>query len=197
MKNKLASLAMIFGRLPTNAPEHEKIKSVLNRLQVEAQNIAKIIAEPDPMKSAAAITLVLNAEKARLRELAAKSRADIASVLTVNAANVLATQTKNSKLIADEYAAEIRQVFRGLDNGEKAAFIEYAATTNDGPTLAAILLPPAVLTGMTPELQADYKQYYFDKASPLARGQQAAFDETQAVCSGVLQICEQIAQPQA
>jgi hypothetical protein len=197
MKNKLASLAMIVGRLPANAPEHEKIKSVLNRLHTEAQNIAKIVAEPDPMKSAAAITLVLNAEKARLRELAAKSRADIASVLTVNAANVQATQTKNSKLIPNEYASEIRSVFRALDNGEKAVFIEYAATTNDGPTLAAILQAPAVLTGLSPQLQADYKQYYFDLASPLAKGQQAAFDETQAVCSGVLQLCDQIAQPVA
>lgn len=66
------------------------------------------------------------------------------------------------KLKPDAYAAEIRAAIRAMPQAERVAAMKQLALDNNGPALAAITEAPAILSGVTPLLQEQYRSYIYN-----------------------------------
>lgn len=194
---QLRSIRALIQRIPSDAPASAKAMTILTKLEKEVIGITSLASKPDSMKSDAANTMILNAEKARLRELAASSRSELAAAISSARATVDTSRGEAGNLTQGEYAAEIRSVFRGLSAAEKAQFIVDATKARDGQSIAAIVEAPAVLTGLTTEQVAGYREHYLDSVAPSSRHERNANDDLQAVCDTAMDVFDEVAQPSA
>jgi hypothetical protein len=190
--HQLQALRALVGRITSNDPTTEKIKSILSRIEKEASGLADLIEKPDTMKSAVANELLTNAEKARLRTLAADSQGKLNNIIATHRAALDAARVQKAKLVPDGFASEIRSVFRSLDTAGKHALLGEAIKTGQAATVAAIVTAPTVLSGLTAQQSAQYREAFLDSVAP---NNDAEAGEMQTVCDTALQIVESIARP--
>ena len=68
----------------------------------------------------------------------------------------------------DKYANAILGTFQGMNPGERSAAIDQMIEGQDGPTLAALLEAPLIVTGFTAEQRDGLKLRLFSKVNPAA-----------------------------
>lgn len=190
--HQLRALRALLEKLEGNDSTTEKIRSIIVRIEKEASSLFEIVSHPDPMKSAVAIDLLINQEKARLRDLVAKSRGELHSIIGgFRAANDAARLAK-ANLVPDQFASEIRTVFRSLDYTGQMKFMAEAIQAGDASIVAAIVTVPAVLTGL-PAAQIDqYRESFLNSIAP---NRKSVTDEMQAIADAVCSTAEAAAQP--
>ena len=104
-----------------------------------------------------------------------------------------AARLAKAQLKPDQFAEEIRSVFRNLSIADKNAFMAEALQTKDNATVAALVTVPAVISGMPAEQAAGYKEAYL-RAVAGESGEPIAL-ELEAVCNTFLSVAESLAMP--
>lgn len=192
---QLHSIRALIERVPGDSPASAKVTAILTTLEKEAIGIANLAKTEDPMASAAANTMIMNQQKDRLRDLAAKARGELSVIILAAKSSFDAARVQKGRLEPDAFAAEIRSVFRGLSSTEKAQFILSATKALDGHAIAAIVTAPAVLTGLTAEQIAGYREHFLDAISPGSKAERDTAAELQNVCEITMGVIDQIGAP--
>lgn len=176
----LTVLRALSGRFPSDTTISDRVKAVLNRIEKEASGLLEYMEHPNPDLSSEAVTRVVNAEKSKLRDLIAASRNEVNPMIAKWQNEQTAARVKKAALVPDEYAAEIRQTFRLMPYPAQLAFVADATSRLDGPTIAAIITAPPVLSGLTPEQVERFREAFLDRTSkssaPLAEEMQSCTD---------------------
>lgn len=194
--HQLLALRAIAARVPgggdSDSPTAEKVRAILTHIEKEASAVLELMEHPDPMKSSVAIDLLINQEKARLRDLIARSRGELNGLVSGFRDSREAARRTKANLVPDSFAAESRSVFRQLDTESKHAFMATAIKAGDSATVAAIVTVPAILSGLSATQQADYREAFLDTVAPSSAG---IADEMQAAVDTALRVAESFAQP--
>ncbi len=74
--------------------------------------------------------------------------------------------SKRLGLKEDNYASEVRSALRGMDDKTKAAKINELINNGDGAAVAAITKAPAVLTGISQDMQNKYLEVFTNRHAP-------------------------------
>ena len=144
------------------------------------------------MKSQLAVDLLVNAEKARLRDVVAKSRGELTAIVGVARAAQEAKRLEKAKLVPGPFAAEIRSVVRNLELPAKLLYLANAIKAKDSAAVAAIVDAPPILSGLSAQQLADFRADFLDTMAPGRRDEAA---EMQSICDAVLRTTEEAAQP--
>ena len=191
----LTVLRASIARLPkdTDCPASARIRQILNRLEGEASAIYELATKPDPLRSAAATAMVINNEKSKLRALLDSSRATLAGIVAdFRAADAIA-RVKKAHLQMDDYATETRAIWRSFDRINQATYMHAAINAGDSATVAAIVLAPTAVTGLTQAEADEYKEALLDKLAASDCGDVA--DELQAVVDNCMTALVEFATP--
>jgi len=121
---------------------------------------------PSEMKSQIANAMDVTAAADRLRSAIASAKKNCDSIIEKYRADEASAQTQAARLIPNEFAAETRSVFRSLSADEKNRLLGDLIAAQDGPTLAALLDAPPMLSGLSSEQSAQYRQSYLDAVAP-------------------------------
>lgn len=196
-QHQLLALRAIAARVPgggdADSPTAAKVRAILTRLEKEVSGLLDLMEHPDPMKSSVAIDLLINQEKARLRDLSTRSRSELDALVSGFRASQEAARRAKANLVPDQYAAETRAVFRALDTEQKNTFLAMSLKAKDSATVAALLSVPPVLSGLTAQQSTEYREAFLDTvAGPSSAG---IADEMQSAVDTSLQIVEMVARP--
>jgi len=183
----------IIARLNTDSKRGQGIKTILDMIAHEASGLQSLVDNPDMMKSGVAQAMLINQEKARLRDVTNLVRDKLKELVSEYAAEQDAARVSRANLVMTEHAAEIRNVFRALDAAAKSQFLSDAIRTRDAATVAAIVEAPAVLSGISEERVSQYREIYLDSYARIAP--QHAVDEMQSVIDVSLEIADSMAIP--
>lgn len=194
-QQQLVMLRVLITRVPGDNPTSDKIRSGISRLEKEATALYEIVTGPaDPMVSAAAIAMRVDAEKSRLRALAARSRGELDTLVANFRASEEAARRSRASLKADQYAPEIRTAVRAFTNEQRNNFLATLLQSKDSTTAAAILDAPPMLCGMTEQESENFREAFLEKlGGPSAK---AIADEMQSAVDVALQTVEMIARPE-
>lgn len=94
-------------------------------------------------------------------------------------------------LAPNEFASEIRSRFLSLNADKRYKLIDELIEANDGPSLAAVLTAPAMLTGLTQQQQTDFIQALYRRQAPaamVARGSILACAQAAGTAMGAARI---------
>lgn len=176
----LTVLRALIGRFPSDTSITDKVRATLTRVEKEASNLLEIMTHPDPEKSSLAIERAIGDEKGRLRDLIAKSRNEVNPLIANWRASADAERVKKANLIPNEFAGEIRSVFRAMAWPAQLQFMATATDRLDGAAVAAVLNAPPVLSGLTPEQVEQFREAYLNRTSkssaPIADEMQSCVD---------------------
>jgi hypothetical protein len=193
MSNQTNAMKAIIARLNTDSKRGQGIKTILDMIAHEAIGLQTLSDNPDMMKSGVAQAMLINQEKARLRDVTNLAREKLKELVSEYASEQDAARVSRANLVPTEHAAEIRSVFRALDAAAKSQFLSDAIRTRDAATVAAIVAAPAVLTGISAERVSQYREMYLDSYARIAP--QHAVKEMQSVIDVTLGIADSMAIP--
>ena len=191
---QLLSLRALKSRLPDVPGLSDEITPWLNHIEKEASNLLVMMESADPMKSALAHDILVNNEKARIRDLVQKAAATIAPLIATAKEKAASTQLHKAALIPDQHAQEFRGVWRGLSDEQQANLLNTAMKAHDGATVAALTEAPAILSGLTAQRQAQIKEAFLEAVAPSKTDE---LDEVQACTSTFFQSAASLAAPNA
>lgn len=192
--NNLLAIRALVGRVPDVGAISDKVKAGLNAIEREAAGIVELIEHPDEMKSSTAIALLVNAEKATLRALITKTRGELLPAVEAWRTSQNAARLAKANLTPDEFAQELRNVFRQMDDAGRAVYMRDAIEAGDGAKAAAILNAPLELTGLTADELGRYRDRFLSR---VAKGPDADADGMIACIETTLQCADAMAVPAA
>lgn len=164
----LHMLLTLISRLPAKDSGNEA-RIAGGQLELVFEQMSKLSElenNPDPMKSALAISIAVEKQRAILNEVytQAKNRinAEIEKYKLANVNNRLV----QSNLAPNEFAEEIRSVFRSLDLSGKYQYLNDCIESGNGAGIAPLVLGvPTLLSGLSAQEQEKFKDSYLDKWS--------------------------------
>lgn len=163
---KFASIKHFLSRIPEDGQLGAELRELMQRIETDALVVTELREHPDPMRSALAISQDVATAQAKLKVTIEAVRDISRSRITQFRDSVKADQLKLANLVPNEYAAEIRSIYRSLDDAGKAKMLTDAFTQRDGATAAALIGVPAVLTGINPDRAALLRQQFLDLVAP-------------------------------
>ena len=191
-RHQLDALRALLEKIEGNDSKTEKMRSIIGRIEKEATGLFELVSKPDPMKSAVAIDLLINQEKAKLRDVVAQSRVQLTNIVADSRHGREFERMQKADLRPDDFASEIRTAFRSLDATSKLQFMTDAIKARDRATVAAIVMAPPLLSGLPAEQIANYRESYLDAIGP---NQKNEADEMQDLVDAVCNTAEAAAQP--
>jgi hypothetical protein len=165
---------------------------IFAKLEKEATGLSELVANPDPMKSQVANELLVNAEKARLRDLVAEARQKANQLLGDLQNNREAERLQKAKLVPDEFAAEVRSVFRDLNQTEKMRFMSEAIKSGDFAAIAALVTAPPILSGLTAEQSTNFRDSFLERMAPRTA---TVLDDVTDICETSFSTLDRLARP--
>ena len=167
-QNAVLSINAVIGRLPDVGAISDKCRTALGDVADVASGLLELAANIDPMISAVAHSMRVDAEKSRLREKTEKARDTLLPAIEAWRAAQNAARLAKADLKPDEFAQELRAVFRTLDDVGRAVYMQNATDAQDGAAAAAILTAPLTLTGITADELERYRDEFLSRiaASP-------------------------------
>ncbi|CAG9932420.1 hypothetical protein [Candidatus Nitrotoga arctica] len=163
---KFASIKHLITRIPEDGQLGTELRGLMQRIEKDAFVVTELREHPDPMMTALAISQDIATAQDKLKVTIDAVRDLLRSSITQFRENVKAEQLKSANLVPNEYATEIRSIYRCLDDAGKAKMLADAFTQNDGATAAALISVPAVLTGINPDRVAQLRQQFLDLVAP-------------------------------
>jgi len=163
---KFASIKHLISRIPEDGHLGTELRELMQRIEKDAFVVTELREHPDPMRPALAIGQDVATAQEKLKITVDTMRDLLRSSITQFRENVKDEQLKSANLMTNEYAAEIRSIYRSLDDAGKAKMLADAFTQHDGATAAALISVPAVLTGINPDRVALLRQQFLDLVTP-------------------------------
>ena len=188
--HNVAALKQLIERIPEGGTIAGNIKSILGGIANQAESLSALQNKPDLMKSDLANSMALNTAKSQLKATLEQVSPKLNGFISDYRANLNANQYQVAQLIPDQYAAEIRSIFRGLDAKGKNEFMKTAIDSNDRASVAAIVTVPVVASGLTAQTQALYKTAFLDKVAPIDT---SYVDEMQTIVESSLKTAQLMA----
>lgn len=163
---KFASIKHLISRIPEDGQLGTQLREFMQRIEKDAFVVTELREHPDPMKTALAISQDIATAQDKLKVTVDAVRDLLRFSIIQFRENVKAEQLKSANLVPNEYAAEIRSIYRSLDGAGKAKILTDAFTQHDGATAAALIGVPAVLTGIDPDRVVLLRQQFLDLVAP-------------------------------
>ncbi|BBJ22392.1 hypothetical protein [Candidatus Nitrotoga sp. AM1P] len=163
---KFASIKHLISRIPEDGQLGTELRELMQRIEKDAFVVTELREHPDPMKTALAISQDIATAQDKLKVTVDAVRDFLRFSIIEFRENVKAEQLKSANLVPNEYAAEIRSIYRSLDDAGKEKMLTDAFTQRDGATAAALIGVPAVLTGINPDRVALLRQQFLDLVAP-------------------------------
>jgi hypothetical protein len=163
---KFASIKHLISRIPEDGQLGTELRELMQRIEKDAFVVTELREHPDHMKTALAISQDIATAQDKLKVTVDTVRDLLRSSIIQFRESVKAEQLKSANLVLNEYAAEIRSIYRSLDDAGKEKVLADAFTQHDGATVAALIGVPAVLTGMNPDRVALLRQQFLDLVAP-------------------------------
>jgi hypothetical protein len=164
-------------------------RALVNKLDASAAALVQLHDQPDPMLSILAINLRVEAAHRELKKLVGEAKTRSAALIAAERFNVERNREGKANLTPSAFAAEIRAVVRAMPTGDKLKVLNDAVDAGDGATIAALCDCPAVVSGITGTMAADYRRMYLQKAVPLA---DEYIGETESAIKGVLEAADSL-----
>ncbi|CAH1904588.1 conserved hypothetical protein [Candidatus Nitrotoga sp. HW29] len=164
---KFASIKHLISRIPEDERLGTQLWKFMQRIEKDAFVVTELRENPDAMKTTLAISQDIVTAQNNLKATIDTVRDLLRSSIIQFRENMEAEQLKSSNFVPNEYAAEIRLIYRSLDDAGKAKMLTDAFTQHDGATAAALIGVPAVLTGMSPDRIALLRQQFLDQVAPV------------------------------
>jgi len=162
----VSAIAAMVDRMTNNIGDHpvaRQLKAEAERLQRGAEALDSVRRNRSPLDTKEAHTLKV-AKAARKYEAeieAARGRAH--EIFGRGASEINGRIVEKVDLRPSAFAQEIRTAFRELDSQGKVKLINELVDGNRGPELAAIVDAPSVLTGISDQQRAMYRQAIISK----------------------------------
>ena len=188
---KFASIKHLISRIPEDGQFGAELRELMQRIETDALVVTELRENPDPMRSALAISKDIATAQAKLKVTIEAVRDLSRSRIIQFRESVKADQLKSANLVPNEYAAEIRSIYRSLDDAGKAKMHTDALTQRDGATAAALINVPAVLTGINADRAALFRQQFLDYVAPAKDGD--LLNKFSDVSEQILHIASEIA----
>jgi hypothetical protein len=133
-----------------------RILTLIERLENQAGALDKVRAAKNPIHTEAAHSRTVAKAAKRLRAESLRIDGLINEIAILGFKEIGELMTEQTGLVESEYSGEIRAAFRGMDEKQRTATLLAALHEGDSATIAAVSLPPAVLSGVTPKDQERY-----------------------------------------
>jgi len=154
-----ASIAKIVELMQRgNSPHLPQLAVLLNKLSVQTAAVGAMNDNPSPTLTPAANFKKVQEAAKRLDDARKATVAAASEIVGKGIRDIQAKIDAKVKLIPSDHAREIREVFRLTPIGERPKFLNDLAILNKGPELAAIIAVPAILTGITDEMQSQFRR---------------------------------------
>lgn len=152
-------VSRITSGLPGTGQTHARnIASTIQGLAVSAEALAKVYDSKSPTETEDAHhKKVVTAAKA-FGGQAERVRDRLHEIVQAGMRDIEARSRAKTGLKANEYAGEIRAVIRNMPTDTKLALFNELAEEGRGAELAAVIDAPALLTGVTVEMQQRAKE---------------------------------------
>ena len=156
------SFASLTGRLAdrlngrANNNHAVRILTLVERLERQAGALDKVRAARNPMDTDAAHRRKVAKAAKRLQAESMKTDEIINDISVLGFKEIAELMESQTGLTEDEYSAEIRAAFRGMTEKQRSDTLVVALKEGDSRTIAAVGLPPAVLSGV---LVGDQERY--------------------------------------
>ena len=173
-----ASIAKIAElMLRNNSPHLQQLAGLLNKLSAQTAAVGAMNDNPSPTLTSAANFKRVQ-EAARKLNDARKATVAVASeIVGKGIRDIQAKIDAKVTLIPSEHAKEIREVFRLTPAGEQPKFLNDLAIANKGPELASVIAVPAILTGITDEMQDQFRKLILETHAGRELAEQAELTE--------------------
>jgi hypothetical protein len=159
--HRVAAMETLTQRMTENVPANhqhaQKMIDVVVQLKNSVKALGQLYETPDPTVTRAAHDKRVQSAATKLSDQRRSSFQRIQDILQQGMRDIDARIDAKVNLKPNEFAAEIRAMFRNLKPGEQATLLSKLAIGNKGPEIAAIICAPAVLTGISDELQMRYQ----------------------------------------
>jgi len=166
MAYRIQTINALIGRLD-NLPDSAikgKVAQALGHVRRESNLLWGL--KPSADHSDAFNMTVKNNEATKMRDRLVKTRGELSSLTTGYRSEQLAARNLKAQLTDGPFSAEIRVLARGMDSAQRLAFIAEAIKTGDTQVAAAMLNCPALLSGLSTEQSALYREAYLEKYAP-------------------------------
>lgn len=159
----LAEIAKRVARGSENSPFARNLQAEVNRMVVSAEALDNVRANRNPSDTPEAHAI-------KVGKLAKKFDREVTA--TINRASdhyraglkdIQRRMDEKVKLVPNEFAAEVRSRFFGMNAEERSNFIHGLVENNSGPILAAIVKAPPELTGITEDRRSQYEKMIVTK----------------------------------
>ena len=180
---KFASIKHLISRIPEEGQIGAAFRELMQRIETDALVVTELRENPDPMRSALAISKDIATAQAKLKVTVETVRDHLRSSIIQFRESV--------KAVPNEYAPEIRSIYRSNDDAGKAKMLTDALTQRDGATAAALINVPAILTGINADQAAVFRQQFLDYVVPAKDGD--LLNKFSDVSEQILHIASEIA----
>ncbi|MDI1276710.1 hypothetical protein [Methylobacter sp.] len=181
----LSSINALLERLPSGAQgsAQNRIFHEAHGLKNELSKLSELINSPDEMLSDLGNSLRIEAQrkivKLRHDQLGDASK----NFVEASRADLTKKRFDAANLKQNEYAAELRAVFREIKPADRPLFMQNLIESRDSASVAALTESPSSLTGLSSDLQNQYRQSYLDR---FTTNNTSELDNLQEVSSTIL-----------
>lgn len=164
-------LLTLVEKLPAEQ-EPKTRKIVRDHMAIVSNQVDRLLdlkKSPDPMKSQLALDIAEESQRSVLNKVYSEAKIAINRAISEYKSSQQASRLLKSNLKPNEFAQEIRSSFRLLSMPQKLQVLSDAINSGDGALMAALTLDvPPMLTGLTPEIQEQYRESFLDKWSEVS-----------------------------
>lgn len=150
----------------TDTEYARKIQIETNRLAAATTALNHVNAMRNPCDTEATHFKKVDQAARRLQDEAQKAQQRIDMIVQESAADLHKRFEDRCGLRETQYGAEIRSAFKAMNAEDKAKTMQRAIESGDGETMAALTKAPAMLVGLSEEVQQGYAQDFQQKMAP-------------------------------
>lgn len=147
-------------------PHTNHLMAEAARLEKAVKALGDVYARKSPLDTDAAHFKKVAHHARRLEKETADASNRIKNLQIASITRVQDSITERLNLNETPYAGELRQTLRGMDNKDRHSAIKQLMQQGDSASMAAILKAPAMLSGITEELQNRYIVSYEEAQAP-------------------------------
>lgn len=162
MAHEILSIKAMQGRLKADTKPAKAIQSQIDDLLAMVTVLSDLRTNPHEDWSESLIATRIDAARASLLKVIATAKNNAEAVISEQRVIAAGTVTAEAGLVQNDYAAEIRSVFRGMNVEQQTQLWRDAIAAKDGSTVAALTEAPAALTGLTAEAQSRYRAAFVE-----------------------------------
>lgn len=153
--------------------KYTSINSNASSLMIDQSKIASAVEglgnmrlNPNSLETPSSYTMKLSKAAGKLLTESSKIKENVLKTYTNYTLDIDTRIAQRAGIKQNEYAAEIRNVFRGLDAKKRTDFLGEIVENLDGAAFAAIFNAPEVLTGITKDMRINFTNSFHAKAAP-------------------------------